>query len=147
MTTDTSSHLRIDARLDRVAEARALVRTFAIEHGAPEVCVDDLVQAVDEALTNVILHGYAGRDGTIDVTVAGDEDELEITLSDDAPPFDPTAAPEPDLAVAPQLRRPGGMGIHLMRLATDSIVHTARPGGGNMLTLRRRTDPRPKEER
>ena len=147
MTTDTPGRLRIDARLDRVADARALVRTFAIDRGAPEVCVDDLVQAVDEALTNVIRHGYGGRPGTIEVTVARDGDTLKITVVDDAPPFDPTAAPEPDLALPPQLRQPGGMGIHLMRLATDSIVHTARPGGGNMLTLRRRTDPRPKEER
>lgn len=147
MTTDTHDHLRIDARLDRVSDARALVRTFAIDHGAPEACVDDLVQAVDEALTNVILHGYDGRSGTIDVTVASDGDTLELTVVDDAPPFDPTAAPVPDLAVPPDLRVPGGMGIHLMRLATDSIAHEARPGGGNMLTMRRRMDPRPKEER
>ena len=147
MTTDTPGRLRIDARLDRVAEARELVRTFAVDHGAPAVCVDDLVQAVDEALTNVIIHGYDGRPGAIEVAVTSAGDELEITLVDDAPPFDPTAAVEPDLSVPPQHRRPGGMGIHLMRLATDSIVHTARPGGGNMLTLRRRTDPRPKEER
>lgn len=147
MTTDTHERLRIEAQLDRVAEARALVRGFALDHGAPEVCVDDVVQAVDEALTNVIVHGYDGRDGTIDVTVARDGDTLEITLVDDGPPFDPTAVPEPDLAVPPHLRRPGGMGIHLMRLATDSIAHEARPGGGNMLTMRRRMDPRPKEER
>ena len=49
MTTDAPGRLRIDARLDRVAEARELVRAFAVDHGAPEVCIDDLVQAVDEA--------------------------------------------------------------------------------------------------
>jgi hypothetical protein len=39
------------------------------------------------------------------------------------------------------------MGIHLMRLATDSLTHSPRPGGGNILTLARRLDPRPKEDR
>jgi hypothetical protein len=33
-----------------------------------------------------------------------------------------------------------------MRLATDSMVHRARPGGGNILTLTRSRVRRPKEE-
>jgi hypothetical protein len=39
------------------------------------------------------------------------------------------------------------MGIHLIRMATDSVTHAPRPGGGNILTLARRLDPRPKEDR
>jgi anti-sigma regulatory factor (Ser/Thr protein kinase) len=72
-------------------------------------------------------------------------DDIVITLEDRAPVFDPTAVPSPDLSVPPQHRRPGGMGIHLMRLATDSIEHRARPGGGNILTLTRSRARRAKE--
>ena len=57
-----------------------------------------------------------------------------------------TAVPDPDLSVHPQHRTPGGMGIHLMRLSTDSLVHRPRPGGGNILTLTRSRVRRPKEE-
>jgi hypothetical protein len=39
------------------------------------------------------------------------------------------------------------MGVHLMRMATDRLHHAPRPGGGNILTMARRLDPRPKEER
>jgi hypothetical protein len=39
------------------------------------------------------------------------------------------------------------MGIHLIRLAMDTIDHSPRPGGGNILVMSRRLDPRPKEER
>ena len=35
------------------------------------------------------------------------------------------------------------MGIHLIREATDRLEHEPRPGGGNILTLDRRLDPRP----
>ena len=31
-------------------------------------CVDDLVQAVDEAATNIIRYGYRGKTGTIELT-------------------------------------------------------------------------------
>ncbi|HYH92863.1 MAG TPA: ATP-binding protein [Candidatus Saccharimonadales bacterium] len=143
----TDGRLRIAADLDQLAEVRALVRDVAVHGSAPPVCIDDLVQAVDEAATNVIVHGYRGRPGWLDVRAGVDGDRIVITLEDEAPAFDPTAAPEPDLTVPPGQRRPGGMGIHLMRLATDEIDHAQRPGGGNILTMARRLDPRPKEDR
>jgi serine/threonine-protein kinase RsbW len=143
---DTRRRVTIPAELERLAEIRALVREVATECDAPADCVDDLVQAVDEAATNVIRYGYRGEPGSIDVSAELAGDQIIITLEDEAPPFDPTSAPAPDLTVPPQQRRPGGMGIHLMRLATDSIEHRARPGGGNILRLTRSRVRRPKEE-
>lgn len=141
--------LRVPADLTRVAEVRAMVRAAVddIDPDADEACQDDLVQAVDEATTNAILHGYAGAAGWIDVAVERVGDRLVITLEDEAPAFDPTAVAAPDLSVPPHARTPGGMGVHLMREATDEIRHSPRPGGGNILTLSRRLDRRPKEER
>ena len=147
MTTGTRRHLSVPAELDRLAEIRALVREVAVSCGAPAVCMDELVQAVDEAATNIAVHGYRGGPGVLDVTAELVGDSIEITIEDTAPPFDPTLAPEPDVSTPPESRRPGGMGIHLMRLATDSLTHSPRPGGGNILTLARRLDPRPKEDR
>jgi anti-sigma regulatory factor (Ser/Thr protein kinase) len=147
VTTGTRRHLSVPADLDRLAEIRALVRAVAVSCGAPPVCMDELVQAVDEAATNVAIHGYLGGPGDLDVTAELVGDSIEITIADTAPLFDPTLAPEPDVSTPPESRRPGGMGIHLMRLATDSLTHSPRPGGGNILTLARRLDPRPKEDR
>jgi len=109
--------------------------------------MDDLVQAVDEAATNVVLHGYGGEPGWIDVTAELVGDRIVVTLEDEAPVMDPTQVPEPDLSIPPERRRAGGMGVHLMRLAMDDISHAPRPGGGNILTMARRLDPRPKEDR
>lgn len=147
MTTGTRRRLRVPAELDRVADIRKLVRDVALGCGAPVACIDDLVQAVDEATTNIVVHGYRGSGGELDVAVEVVDDAIVITIADTAPPFDPTRVPEPDLTVAPEARQPGGMGVHLMRLATDILTHAVRPGGGNVLTLTRRLDPRPKEDR
>ena len=73
-------------------------------------------------------------------------DRFILTLEDGAPPFDPTTAPQPDLAVAPMARKPGGMGIHLIREATDTVSYRPRPGGGNILTLIRARGPGRDEE-
>ncbi len=123
------------------------MRDVADACDAPVVCMDDLVQAVDEAATNIIVHGYRGRPGWVDVAAELVGDSIVITLEDEAPTFDPTLVPEPDLTVPAAHRRPGGMGVHLMRLATDELRHSPRPGGGNILTMSRRLDPRPKEDR
>lgn len=138
---DIAASIRIPAALDRVVEVRALVRATAeatSEDGPEATCRDDLVQAVDEAVTNSIRHGYAGRPGWVEVTIERVDDRFVVTVEDAAPTFDPMAVPVPDLSVPPDRRRPGGMGIHLMRAAMDTIDHRARPGGGNILTMTRR---------
>jgi serine/threonine-protein kinase RsbW len=138
--------LRIPAELDRLVELRALVRDVAERCEAPPTCNDDLVQAVDEAATNVIVHGYRGATGFLDIAAGLIDDRIVITMADTAPLYDPTTVPEPDMSVAPERRRPGGMGVHLMRLATDELTHAPRPGGGNILTMTRRLERSPEED-
>jgi serine/threonine-protein kinase RsbW len=138
-------HVRVPAELERLAEIRAIVREVCGDCDAPGDCMGDLVQAVDEAASNIIRHGYRGRLGTIELTAELVGDDIVITLQDEAPPFDPTAVPSPDLSIHPGQRTPGGMGIHLIRHAVDRFEHRPRPGGGNILTLTRSRVPRSKE--
>jgi serine/threonine-protein kinase RsbW len=124
-----------------VADVRALIRAVAEapdDDGPEATCRDDLVQAVDEAVTNSIRHGYAGQPGWVDVAIRRDGDRFVVVVEDEAPVFDPGSVSRPDLEVAPERRRPGGMGVHLMRAAMDTIDHRPRPGGGNILTMTRR---------
>ncbi|MEA2608539.1 MAG: serine/threonine-protein kinase RsbW [Chloroflexota bacterium] len=139
--------MRISSDVGRLAAVREMVRSAAIAAGGSETFVSDLVQAVDETATNVIVHGHAGNPGWLEVGVSLDDDRLIVTVEDDAPGFDPTMVPEPDLTIAPDHRRPGGMGVHLARLSVDEMTHRARPEGGNILTLIRRLDSRGKEDR
>jgi len=139
--------LRIPAELDRLAEVRQLVRDASRAAGAQPGAVDDLVQAVDEAAANTITHGYAGEPGWVEVTVSVVGEDLVVTLEDGARAFDPTGTPEPDMTVSALVRGPHGMGIHLMRLATDGMTYRPRAGGGNILTLTRSLAGRPEEIR
>ena len=140
--------LRVPADLERLADVRRLVREGATDAGAPEGVVDDLVQGVDEAATNAITHGYAGRAGWVEVGVGGERDGHRRHRRGRGTRVRPTSRPEPDMSVSPLVRGPHGMGIHLMRLATDAIAHRPRDG------RRQHTDddalpasPRPKEDR
>ncbi|HEX8025008.1 MAG TPA: ATP-binding protein [Candidatus Limnocylindrales bacterium] len=138
-----SRSIHIPAEAGHLAEVRAFVRDASTAFGASPLVIDDLVQAADEAVCNVILHGYGGpranrdaNDIEIDVDVV--DGSIEIRILDRGPVFDPTSAAGPDLSVPPRERKPGGMGIHLVRAATDAVHHRARPDGGNELRLVRR---------
>lgn len=127
--------LRIDADLDQLGDVRQFVRRRVASGDVPAEFVDDLVQAVDEAATNVIVHGYQGQPGWLQVGVATEDDRFVVTIEDQCRPFDPTTVPDPDLTVPPMARKPGGMGVHLIRESMDSMTYRPRPGGGNILTM------------
>ena len=141
--------LRIDADVARLAEVRSFVREAVASFGGSRRASEDLVQAVDEVTCNVMLHGYDGRPGEIELEAGLRDGKLEIRILDRAPVFDPTALPDPATAGAPpRTRRPGtaGAGLHLARTMTDAVRHHVRPGGGNELTLVRSIDDQPSVE-
>ena len=143
-----SRHIRIASGVDDLGEVRAFVRTAVADFGGSKRVADDLVQAVDEATCNVMVHGYGGGPGEVDIEATLEGRDIVIRLLDRSAPFDPTAAPEVDATHAPVPKRPGGMGvgIHLLRTMTDEVRHHVRPDGGNELTLVRSIDNPPKED-
>jgi serine/threonine-protein kinase RsbW len=130
--------ITIAAGVDELAGVRAFVRAQMATAGGDDEMTADLVQAVDELVCNVIGHGYAGRPGTVEVAFLESADELAFRIRDDAPPFDPTAVPEPQLDLPLERRRLGGMGVHLARTLTDGFDHRILPTGGNEVTVRKR---------
>lgn len=139
--------MRVGSDVDRLAEVRAFVRQAVSDFGGSARDADDLVQAVDEATCNVMLHGYGGAPGEIEIEVALRHRNIEIRLLDRAAPFDPTALPAIETTRPPLSKRQGGMGvgIHLLRTMTDRVRHHVRPDGGNELTLVRSIDDRDRE--
>ena len=129
--------MRVESDVDRLAEVRAFVREAVLAFGGSQRVAEDLVQAVDEATCNVMLHGYGGAPGEIEIEAIVRENRIEITLKDRAAPFDPTAVPDIDASRPPVSRRRGGMGVgvDLLRTMTDALRHHVRPDGGNELTL------------
>ena len=138
--TPTGRSMRIPSEAGHLAEVRAFVREASTSFGASAATADDLVQAADEAVCNVILHGYKGGSGEVELEAELIGDRIELRILDRGPTFDPTVAAAPDLSVPPRERKPGGMGIHLVRAGTDEVHHRVRAGGGNELRLVRRIE-------
>ncbi len=136
---NTGYSLRLAPELKDLAVIRSFVQESAAALDVAPALVPDLLLAVDEAATNVIIHGYRGQPGTIEIEMKRDEVDVVIYVRDNAPPFDPTDVPAPDLTRPLEERPPGGLGIYLIRQYMDEVIYRLMPQGGNELVLKKRT--------
>jgi serine/threonine-protein kinase RsbW len=130
--------MRVSAELKNLASIRRFVEGVAAEGGANPEVVTDMVTAMNEATTNIVLHGYRGQSGFIEVEVSFEDDALVIRLRDQAPAFDPVRVPPPDTSLPLEQRPPGGVGILMMRQLTDDLAYRKTDNGSNELVLVKR---------
>jgi serine/threonine-protein kinase RsbW len=128
-------NIHLPAERNQLAKIRRFIEDCASKTCASAKEVQDLVQAVDEAATNIIVHGYQDQGGEMEVDVEHRPGRITVILRDQALPFDPTAVPEPDLCQPLLLRPLGGLGVHIIRACVDEFSHSIRTQGGNELTM------------
>jgi anti-sigma regulatory factor (Ser/Thr protein kinase) len=113
------------------------VSQFCREHGLSSEIEGDLSLALEEILVNVIRYGHPeGGKHEILVWLSLEQDCVITTVEDDGVPFNPLDAPKPDLDRPIESRRPGGLGIYLVRHVTDGLEYR-RSEGRNRLVMRK----------
>jgi serine/threonine-protein kinase RsbW len=130
--------LAVDAALENLGEIRSFIRQAGAALGVRDDALGDLCLVVDEAVTNVILHGYQGAGGPVDIHVQRDGDAVVILLRDQAKTFDGRGVETPHLDESLAERKAGGMGVYLIRTLTDEAEYRPRAGRGNELRLVKR---------
>jgi anti-sigma regulatory factor (Ser/Thr protein kinase) len=134
-----SCEIRIDNNLSEITRVADMVDEFAARHQLPEQVLFALNVVLDEIINNIISYGYedAGHH-EIAVRVALRPGNVEAVVEDDGKPFDPLAAPAPDLTSAQ--REPGGVGLHFVRNLMDEVTYIRRDGI-NYLRMMKRLAP------
>ena len=115
--------------LDKIV---AFVDELARAGGLSAVRAGRLRLAVEELVTNTIMHGYGSTRGPWnEISLEGGVEPSEVWLrvSEDAPPFDPTRSHIPqDLDKPLGERTPGGLGLYLARRAVDRMAYDYAQG-------------------
>ncbi len=115
-----------------LSAARAMVSAYAQRLGFNEVQCGQISLAVDEAICNIINHGYDKRqDGPIWLNVWGLDDGIRIILEDRARQVDPATIRSRDLDDI----RPGGLGVHLIKEVMDDVRYEKLADKGMRLTM------------
>jgi len=125
--------------LGDLAAIRHYVRQAAEAGGLDGTALEELVVAANEALSNIIRHGFKGQPADISVTIACSPEAVEVTLRDQGPAFDPHDAPPPDTSLPLEQRPFGGLGVQLMRELCDEMRYRREAGSGNELRLLKKT--------
>jgi anti-sigma regulatory factor (Ser/Thr protein kinase) len=118
-------NLKIPNKADRLQAAAGEVRTFLENNEASFETIYAIDMASEELLTNIIKYGYPDDDShQIDISVSVLDGDVCLKIEDDGSPFDPTAAPPPDLTLDLEDMPIGGLGIHLVKGLVDRFVYS-----------------------
>jgi serine/threonine-protein kinase RsbW len=130
----TCFHLSTTAEIENLPQIAGWFEETLVSAGVGEKDQFEMGLAVDEACSNIILHGNTERSGTIDIESCIRDDELTVIIRDTGMPFNPLEVTPPVLDADVDHRKIGGLGVHLIRSVTDDLSYEYR-NGKNILTM------------
>lgn len=137
--TMKGAHIRMELLSSPVytSGARDMVQAVTRRMGFAELDCNQIALAVDEALCNIMRHGYENRPdcpiwvGIWPVDEPGAMGGIRIVIEDLARQI------EPDMIKGRELHdvKPGGLGVHVIKEVMDKVTYEKRPEGGMRLTM------------
>ena len=124
MVGSQTVRLSIPAKAEYIALVRLALSGLSRLRPLSEEALGDLKLAVTEACTNSVRHGYAGREGTVDIVYELQPDRLVVEVADDGPGFDAAGDRPSDENLAE-----GGLGIAIIRAVSDEFEAGERSNG------------------
>ena len=131
-----SHELNVEPQVSEIPRLLDWVEASCGAEGMAEELRYKVMLALEEAVTNVINHAFAGVPPPHLIRVRLDISDVLFAAEviDNGRVFDPTSAPDPDLTLPLEQRPPGGLGIHLMRNVMDRLQYR-HEAGHNTLRL------------
>ena len=95
--------------------------------------------AIDELFGNIANYAYKPNTGHVTVQVEVGEDPVSviITFLDNGKAFNPLKQKDPDITLPAQRRKPGGLGIFMVRRTMDKVEYDYKDGK-NILRIKKK---------
>ena len=127
------------SRLDKLSSARAFAKRFCEQVAGLDVAdtfLDQLELAINETVSNIIKHAYAGQtDKKIQIEAEAFPDRVCFRFYDSGPPFRPSAIRPPTF----ERSRDGGFGLYIIDRCVDEMKYYQTEDGRNCTCLIKRT--------
>jgi len=118
--------------IEAIGEIFALLETFTDGQKIDEKTAFCINLVVEELFTNMVRHNRGGGD-RITVSIERQDNQLHLELVDtDVEPFDPDTVEVPAVDADIEERRPGGLGIFLVRKMVDELNYDYETEGRRM---------------
>jgi anti-sigma regulatory factor (Ser/Thr protein kinase) len=123
------------AELESLQDFRGFITECCQHYQIPPKTILELKLAVDEACTNIIVHGYKDMDpGSIILSFRIEPDRILVQITDFGHVFEPVETPQPDVQAAFENDELGGLGLYLIYHTMDNIEFQTSEEG-NTLTF------------
>jgi len=132
-----SGGIVVPATIDAIEEVALYVEECLEQAEVPLMEATRIQLAVEEAVTNVVTHGYETTGGQVSIRCVSSPELVTITITDTGPAFDPTKIPPADITADLDHRNIGGLGVHLIKSVMDEVLYN-REMDANQLTLVKR---------
>lgn len=126
--------------MEQIREFSDFIERCLKEKQVPVKAALKLQMAADEIMANICSYSGA-EEVTVSVRMeekgAGNVREVSICFEDNGVPFNPVEKPDPDVEELLRERKPGGLGIYLVKKRMDNVTYRYE-GGRNCLTILKR---------
>ncbi len=127
--------IKLPAKIENLRKLIQFTLDRAMDAGFAEKRAATLELALEEALVNVINHGYQTESGDVEIRCDSDGGkEFIIEIIDTGRPFDIHSLKDPDISADVNDRKVGGLGVFLIKKLIDK-VESRRVDNKNILTL------------
>jgi PAS domain S-box-containing protein len=107
----------------RLSRARQRIREYLFEHRVDALAADDVVLAIEEAMTNAVRHSGSTED--LDISLRCTGGDVTVTVRDHGRGFDVERF---DPKLCPDLLEPGGRGLFLIASLMDDLTLSCHSG-------------------
>lgn len=130
--------LEFEAKEGNVGLARIMAAAFLMGLDPTVDEAEDVKVAVSEAVTNAVVHGYAGREGVVYMEAFCYDNMVMFSIKDTGCGIEDVAkAREPLFTTRPQEER-SGLGFTVMESFMDSVHIESKPNYGTTVTMTKR---------
>lgn len=110
--------------MEETAELHDIAERHLRKHGISEDDIFAILLGIEEIYTNFVKYNATGE-GRIEVAIACESDRVVVSLTDfDSHRFDPREAPPARLEMPLHERKPGGLGIHIVKQMMNHVEYS-----------------------
>jgi serine/threonine-protein kinase RsbW len=122
--------ISIGCSLDNLKGIRDFIRTSLKGHGISDVVMNEIVLALDEMCSNLMIHSHhCNPNDQLELKISlPQKGDLVFEIIDDGNLFDINRFEEPDLGNLIHEKRKGGLGIRLVKSIMDNIEYLSHDG-------------------
>jgi serine/threonine-protein kinase RsbW len=121
---------KVGCSIENLKGVRDFIRTSLKNHGIAELVISELVLALDEMCSNLMIHAHhCNADEIFELHIFVENNKpLIFELIDDGTVFDINQFSEPAINNIIHEKRKGGLGIRLVKSIMDKIEYQKRSG-------------------